>query len=125
MDLVRQAMSLSPHSGAIVDSLGWGYYKLGDYDQALGYVEQAIQLEPSDAEVNEHLGDVYQALGRTAEARYEWQRVLSLGNATPKTLAAVKAKLDAAAVVAKASEAEKPETTAFNDKAPAKAKPGE
>lgn len=129
MDLVRQAMSLSPHSGAIVDSLGWGYYKLGDYDQALGYVEQAVQLEPSDAEVNEHLGDVYKALGRTAEARYEWQRVLSLSNATPKTLAAVKAKLEAAAVVAKAAEAAKPETTAFNDKAllgaPAKAKPSE
>lgn len=125
MDLVRQAISLSPHSGAIVDSLGWGYYKLGDYDQALGYVEQAVQMEPSDAEVNEHLGDVYKALGRTAEARYEWQRVLTLQNATPKTLAQVKAKLDATTVVAKAAEVPKPETTAFNDKAPAKAKPTE
>ncbi len=125
MDLVRQAMSLSPHSGAIVDSLGWGYYKLGDYDQALGYIEQAVQLEPSDAEVNEHLGDVYKALGRTAEARYEWQRVLGLQNVTPKTVAAIKAKLDATAEVARAAEAPKPETTAFNDKAPAKAKPSE
>ncbi|WP_443747327.1 tetratricopeptide repeat protein [Asticcacaulis solisilvae] len=125
MDLVRQAMSLSPRSGAIVDSLGWGYYKLGDYEQALGYVEQAAQLEPADPEVNEHLGDVYKALGRTAEARYEWQRVLSLQNVTPKTLAAVKAKLDASAAVAKAAEAPKPETTAYNDKAPAKAKPSE
>ncbi len=116
MDLIRQAMSLNPHSGAIVDSLGWGYYKLGDYDQALTYVEQAVQMEPSDAEVNEHLGDVYKALGRTAEARYEWQRVLTLQNATPKSLASVKAKLDATAQVASA------EATAFNDKAPAKAK---
>jgi tetratricopeptide (TPR) repeat protein len=125
MDLVRQAMALNPHSGAIVDSLGWGYYKLGDYEQALTYVEQAVQMEPSDAEVNEHLGDVYKALGRTAEARYEWQRVLTLQNATPKTLASVKAKLDATAQVA-ATPAPKPETTAFNDKsplgAPAKAK---
>ena len=73
-------------------------------------------MEPSDAEVNEHLGDVYKALGRTAEARYEWQRVLTLQNATPKSLASVKAKLDATAQVASA------EATAFNDKAPAKAK---
>ncbi len=126
MDMIRQAMSLNPHSGAIVDSLGWGYYKLGDYDQALTYVEQAVQMEPSDAEVNEHLGDVYKAVGRTAEARYEWQRVLTLQNATPKTLASVKAKLDATAQIAAApASAAKPETTAFNDKAPAKAKTGE
>ena len=127
MDLVRQAMSLNPHSGAIVDSLGWGYYKLGDYVQALGYIEQAAQMEPSDAEVNEHLGDVYKALGRTAEARYEWQRVLTLSNATPKTLAQVKAKIEASEQVATApaAPAAKPETTALNDKAPAKAKTGE
>lgn len=122
MELVRQAMALSPRSGAIVDSLGWGYYKLGDYDQALTYVEQAVQMDPSDPEINEHLGDVYLALGRKTEARYEWQRVLTL-DATGKSAVSVRAKLDA--------NAEKPPTavgisqppagakseTAFNDKA--------
>ncbi len=78
MDLIRQALAIDPKSGAIVDSLGWGYYKLGDYANALTYVEQAVQLAPSDAEVNEHLGDVYKALGRDVEAGYEWQRALSL-----------------------------------------------
>ncbi len=112
MDLVRQAMNLSPHSGAIVDSLGWGYYKLGQYDQALSFIEQAVQMEPSDAEVNEHLGDVYKAMGRDSEARYEWQRVLTL-NATARETASVKAKLDAPVT---ATVATKPETTAFNDK---------
>ena len=116
MDLVRQAMQLSPHSGAIVDSLGWGYYKLGQYEQALSFVEQAVQMEPSDAEVNEHLGDVYQAMGRTAEARYEWQRVLTL-NATPRELASVKAKLEPTAVAVLPKAPEKAETTAFNDAA--------
>ena len=78
MDLVRQAMAVNPKSGAIVDSLGWGYYKLGQYDDALTYIEQAVMLSPSDAEINEHLGDVYKAVGRNAEATYEWQRVLTL-----------------------------------------------
>ncbi len=115
MDLIRQAMQLSPRSGAIVDSLGWGYYKLGQYDQALSFVEQAVQMEPSDAEVNEHLGDVYQAMGRTAEARYEWQRVLTL-NATPRELASVKAKLEPTAVAAVLPAVPaKGEATAFND----------
>lgn len=127
MDLVRQAMSLSPRSGAIVDSLGWGYYKLGDYDQALSFIEQAVLMEPSDAEVNEHLGDVYKALGRDTEARYEWQRVLTL-NATAKETASVKAKIEAnAPMIAGAAGLSKPmpakaETTALNDQAPAPAK---
>ncbi len=94
MDLIRQAMQLDPKSGAIVDSLGWGYYKLGDYNNALTYVEQAVQMAPADAEINEHLGDVYKALGRDVEAGYEWQRALSLDISASKA-AAVRQKIDA------------------------------
>lgn len=127
MDLIRQAMALDPRSGAVIDNLGWGYYKLGDYDQALTYIEQAVQMDPSDAEVNEHLGDVYKAMGRNVEAGYEWQRVLTL-HATDKEMASVKAKLEAnASAVATNSGMSKPlpaktETTALNDPAPAKVK---
>lgn len=122
MELVRQAMALSPKSGAIVDSLGWGYYKLGDYEQALTYVEQAVQMDPSDAEINEHLGDVYLALGRKTEARYEWQRVLTL-DATEKGTASARAKLEAhmdkaptGVGISQPAGGAKSET-AFNDKA--------
>lgn len=94
MDLIRQALAVDPKSGAIVDSLGWGYYKLGDYANALTYVEQAVQMTPSDAEVNEHLGDVYKALGRDVEAGYEWQRALSL-QVSASEAAAIRQKLDA------------------------------
>ncbi|EGF90749.1 tetratricopeptide repeat family protein [Asticcacaulis biprosthecium C19] len=115
MELVRQALALNPKSGAMLDSLGWGYYKLGQYDQALVYIEQAVQLAPSDAEINEHLGDVYLALGRDVEATYEWQRVLTLG-ANDKQTASVKKKLDAqAAVVAAADKSVK--VTALNETA--------
>ncbi len=124
MDLARQAMAVSPRSAAVVDTLGWGYYKLGDYDQALTYVEQAVQMDPADAEINEHMGDVYKAVGRDTEARYEWQRVLTL-NASEKETASVKAKLDAQTVAANAAvrigkpvATGKPEATAFNDKTP-------
>lgn len=122
MELVRQAMSLSPRSGAIVDSLGWGYYKLGDYEQALTYIEQAVQMDPSDAEINEHLGDVYMALGRRTEARYEWQRVLTL-DVTAKHEALIRAKLAAhedkvtTSVGIARPAAGVASKTAFNDKA--------
>ena len=105
MDLIRQALNITPKSGAIIDSLGWGYYKLGQYDQALSFVEQAVTMEPSDAEINEHLGDVYKALGRDAEAGYEWQRVLTL-DTTDKQAVEVRAKLDANAKALKISAAE-------------------
>lgn len=94
MDLIRQALNITPKSGAIVDSLGWGYYKLGKYDQALSFIEQAVTMEPSDAEINEHLGDVYKALGRDSEAGYEWQRVLTL-ETTDKQAVEVRAKIEA------------------------------
>jgi len=105
MDLIRQALNITPKSGAIVDSLGWGYYKLGKYDQALSFVEQAVTMEPSDAEINEHLGDVYKALGRDTEAGYEWQRVLTL-DATDKQAVEVRAKIDANAKALQVSVAE-------------------
>ncbi|ESQ91772.1 hypothetical protein ABAC460_05380 [Asticcacaulis sp. AC460] len=114
IELVRQALALNPKSGAMLDSLGWGYYKQGNYDQALIYIEQAVQLAPSDAEINEHLGDVYLALGRDVEATYEWQRVLTLG-ASDKQAASVQKKLDAQAAVAAAGNTVK--VTALNETA--------
>ncbi len=41
-------------------------------------LEQAVELEPGDPDVNGHLGDAYWRIGRQVEARYQWQRVLSL-----------------------------------------------
>jgi len=118
MDLVRRALQLQPKSGAVIDSLGWGYYKLGNYDEALGFVEEAVQLDPSDAEVNDHLGDIYKAMGRNVEAGYEWSRVLTL-KATGRELASVRQKIDANAAVIAADARNKAqakgEATAFND----------
>lgn len=116
MDLIRQALNVSPRSGAIIDSLGWGYYKLGDYEQALGFIEQAVQLEPADPEINEHLGDVYKALGRPLEASYEWGRVLTLKTSATQA-AEVRRKLDENAAGARiaATPASVAETTALND----------
>ncbi len=101
MDLVRKALAVNPKSGAMMDSLGWGYFRLGQYEQALSFIEQAVQTQPSDPEINNHLGDVYKAMGRDTEARYEWQRVLSL-KITDKEAAEILKKLDGTPGVAPA-----------------------
>jgi len=77
-DLIEKAVSLQPNSGAIIDSLGWAHYQLGDYAMAVGHLEQAAALEPGDPTITDHLGDVYWRLGRKIEARYQWRRALEL-----------------------------------------------
>jgi tetratricopeptide (TPR) repeat protein len=76
--LLEKAEAKEPDSGAIVDSLGWARFRTHDYPSAIIDLERAVQLDPGDAEVNGHLGDVYWAVGRRLEAQYQWRRVLTL-----------------------------------------------
>jgi Flp pilus assembly protein TadD len=76
--MVQRAVAAEPQSGEMIDSLGWAYYRLGDYKNAVENLEQAINLDPAIAEVNDHLGDAYWRVGRKVEAQFQWRRVLSL-----------------------------------------------
>jgi Flp pilus assembly protein TadD len=78
MGMVERAVASDPRSGAMVDSLGWAYYRLGDYKQAVQKLEAAVELDAGDAEINNHLGDAYWKVGRKDEALFQWRRVLSL-----------------------------------------------
>jgi len=78
MDMVKRAVAANPRSGPMVDSLGWAYYRLGDYRNAVEQLEAAVLLEPADPEINNHLGDAYWRVGRRIEAEFQWKRVLSL-----------------------------------------------
>ena len=89
--MIRRAAELRPMSGAIIDSLGWAYFRLGDYPQAVDWLEAAVRLEPADATLNDHLGDVYWRLDRRIEARFQWQRALTLN---PDDPAPIRAKLE-------------------------------
>ncbi len=75
--LITKAANLKPDDGYIVDSLGWVYYKMGQYDQAVNELEKAVELVPYDPTINDHLGDAYWRVGRKNEARFQWQRALN------------------------------------------------
>jgi tetratricopeptide (TPR) repeat protein len=77
LEMLRKAVALRPEDGYIVDSLGWVYYRLARYEEAVGELERAIELRPNDPVINDHLGDAYWRVGRRHEARYQWQRALS------------------------------------------------
>jgi tetratricopeptide (TPR) repeat protein len=78
MEMVEKAVAADPRSGAMVDSLGWAYYRLGDYKKAVAKLEEAVELEAGDPEINNHLGDAYWKVGRKDEALFQWRRVLTL-----------------------------------------------
>ena len=77
LDMIERAVALRPDSGYIVDSLGWGLYRVGRYQEAVTHMERAVELLPIDPVVNDHLGDVYWAVGREREAEFQWHRALS------------------------------------------------
>jgi tetratricopeptide (TPR) repeat protein len=81
--MLEKARSLSPFDGYIVDSVGWAYYRLGRYEDAVKTLEAAILLVPGDATVNEHLGDAYWKIGRKRDARFQWSHAVAFG--TDKT----------------------------------------
>jgi len=90
--LLETAIEKAPHSGAIVDSLGWAQYQLGRYEEAVLNLEKAAAMEPSDPTITDHLGDAYWRLGRRLEARYQWERALQL-EPTPVQNRAIQSKL--------------------------------
>ena len=75
--MIEGAVAARPDDGYITDSLGWVFYRLGRYSEAVGVMERAAELTPVDPIINDHLGDVYWAVGRYREAEFQWQRALS------------------------------------------------
>lgn len=78
LDLVKKAVELTPEDGYIVDSLGWAYYRMGRYEEAVVELERAIELKPEDPVINDHLGDAYWKVGRQLEARFQWNHARDL-----------------------------------------------
>lgn len=90
--MLRRAVELRPTDGYIVDSLGWAYYKLGRYPEAMAELERAIELKPSDPVINDHLGDAYWRMGRKLEATFQWNKARDL-KPEPEDLANVLRKI--------------------------------
>ena len=78
MEMIKKAVQQRPDDGYIVDSLGWAYYRLGNYEEATKQLERAIELKPEDPTINDHLGDAYWRVGRMLEAKFQWAHARDL-----------------------------------------------
>jgi tetratricopeptide (TPR) repeat protein len=72
---IERALTLNPESPAILDSMGWVQFKLGDNEQALEYLRRAYEMLP-DGEIAAHLGEVLWVSGNKDEARKIWREAL-------------------------------------------------
>jgi len=73
--LIEQAHQLNPEDPAVLDSLGWVNYRLGNLDEAERLLRQALERFP-DQEVAAHLGEVLWAQGKQREAKQIWGKFL-------------------------------------------------
>ncbi|MDH5531401.1 MAG: tetratricopeptide repeat protein, partial [Paracoccaceae bacterium] len=108
LSMIERAVAARPDSGAIVDSLGWGLYRLGRYEEAVIQMEQAVELLPIDPVINDHLGDVYWAVGRKREAEFQWRRALSFEPETEEEANRIRRKLEVGLDVVLSEEGAEP-----------------
>ena len=90
---IRKAVDQRPEDGYIVDSLGWGYYRTGDFENAVVELEKAVELKPVDPVINDHFGDALWRVGRKREAEFQWRRALSF-DPEEEEIARIVRKLD-------------------------------
>ncbi|HXL13524.1 MAG TPA: tetratricopeptide repeat protein [Bradyrhizobium sp.] len=93
MRMIKRAVDQRPDDGYIVDSLGWAFYRIGNYEDAVKTLERAIDLKPEDPTINDHLGDAYWRVGRTLEAKYQWAHARDL-KPDPEELPKIEAKIE-------------------------------
>lgn len=82
LTMIKKALDLEPANGAYLDSLGWAYFKLGKFDLAEDNLTKASQHMGADPTVQDHLGDLYQKMGRLRLAAAHWERALNEWNQT-------------------------------------------
>jgi len=77
IDMLDKAYNKKKNDPFIIDSVGWGYYLIGDFVNAETFLRKAIQIMPKDPIVNDHYGDVLWKLNRKIQAKYYWQSALN------------------------------------------------
>ena len=81
IEMLQRAYKQKKNDPYIIDSVGWGYYLIGDYINAEKYLIKAVQLMPEDPIVNDHYGDILWKLDRRLQAKYFWENVLEMEDA--------------------------------------------
>ena len=69
---INRAYEQEPDDPAIIDSLGWVHFRLGNLDEARSHLQRAWDMT-QDSEIGAHLGEVMWAQGDHEAAREIWE----------------------------------------------------
>lgn len=78
LDMVKISIQADSLNSSYLDTIGWVYFKLGEYDKALHYIQEAIDVGGESAVMLEHLGDILFMQGSHAQALEMWKKALEL-----------------------------------------------
>ena len=90
-NLIQKALELKPDNGYVLDSMGWVFFKMGRFAEAVDYLEKAVEKVPDDPIILEHLGDAYIKQNLPEKALEIYQRAL-LAKEVDKT--AIESKIE-------------------------------
>ena len=93
LQMLEKAYAKRSNDPYIIDSIGWAYYLIDDYEKAENFLKRAVELMPEDPIVNDHYGDILWKLDRKIQARYFWENVLNLEETEDKMKKVIKGKL--------------------------------
>jgi tetratricopeptide (TPR) repeat protein len=91
LDMAKIAVAKEPNNGAYLDTIGWIYFKMGNYEEAKKWIEKAVQSGRESPAVLEHLGDVYLKLGDREKALHYYEKALRIN----RTSVSLQQKLEA------------------------------
>ncbi len=86
MEYIKKALQREPENGNYMDSLGWGYYKKGEYEKAYEWINKALYYGDFNGTIFMHLGDVCIKLGKFEEAWLRYNQALYIQNPETKDL---------------------------------------
>ncbi len=78
LKMAKIAIKAKPTNASYLDTMGWIYFKLGNFNEAEKYVEKSIKINDKNSDVYEHLGDIEMKMGKKNEALEAWKKALKL-----------------------------------------------
>ncbi len=93
IEMLEIAYASRSNDPYIIDSIGWAYYLINEYQKAEQFLRRAVELMPNDPIVNDHYGDILWKLNRKIQARYFWANVLNMNDVDNEMIEKINLKL--------------------------------
>ena len=78
LSMAERAIEKEPKNSSYLDTIGWIYFKLGEYKKAKLNIEGSTKIEDNNATLLDHLGDVYFKLGNKTKALENWKKAYKI-----------------------------------------------